>query len=69
MTDPSALTPREREVLALLATGLSNKEIAAALSISCWTVRAQLYRAYDKIGARNRTEAALWALRAGVAQL
>jgi len=53
----ATLTPREQEILALLASGLSNKEIAAKLSISFFTVRAHLMHIYEKLHVRSRTEA------------
>lgn len=51
------LTPREREVLALLAIGRRNAEIAAALSIAERTVEFHVGHLLDKLGARSRTEA------------
>ena len=57
----SALTPRERDVLALLSSGLSNKVIAIRLGISEATVKAHLTRIYQQIGVSDRTQAALWA--------
>ena len=51
------LSAREREVLALLAEGRSNREIAAALSVSLPTVKSHLVRIYAKLGASNRNEA------------
>ncbi len=61
--DTATLTPREREILALLADGLSNKEIAAKLFISFFTVRAHLMHIYEKLHVRSRTEAAAIFLR------
>jgi DNA-binding NarL/FixJ family response regulator len=55
------LTPRERDVLSLLASGLSNKVIAIRLGISEATVKAHLTRVYQQIGVSDRTQAALWA--------
>jgi DNA-binding NarL/FixJ family response regulator len=55
------LTPREREVLALVGAGLSNKVIALRLGISEATVKAHLTRLYQQIGVTDRTQAALWA--------
>lgn len=52
-----SLTPREAEVLAQLATGLSTKEIARNLSLSPETVKDYLDRLYAKLEARNRVEA------------
>jgi DNA-binding NarL/FixJ family response regulator len=51
----SNLTEREREVMSLVAVGLSNKEIARQLELSAGTVRLHLYRVYQKIGVGNRT--------------
>ena len=60
------LTPREREVLALLAGGKANKQIARELGISEKTVKAHLTRVFEAIGVSDRTAAALWAQRHGV---
>lgn len=57
------LTPREGEVLALLADGLPNKLIARRLEISEKTVKAHLTRIFQQIGVTDRTQAALWAQR------
>ena len=57
----SALSDREREVLALLAEGLTNREIAARLFISEKTVRNHVSGVLRKLGFRHRTEAALFA--------
>ncbi len=57
-SETAALSPREQEILALLADGLSNKEIAAKLGISFFTVRAHLMHIYEKLHVRSRTEAA-----------
>lgn len=51
------LTPREVEVLGLLAAGQANKEIARALGVSPNTVKTHLARLYEKLGAASRTEA------------
>jgi DNA-binding NarL/FixJ family response regulator len=62
--DPAAiLTDREREVLRLVGRGLSNKEIGRQLGISEKTVKAHLGAAFQRIGVRDRTQAALWAER------
>ena len=60
-TPATSLTPREREVLALVGAGLSNKVIAIRLGISEATVKAHLTRVYQQIGVTDRTQAALWA--------
>jgi DNA-binding CsgD family transcriptional regulator len=52
-----ALTARELEVLALIATGASNDEIARSLAIAPATVKSHLTRVYRKIGAANRVQA------------
>ena len=66
--DPSieTLTPRERDVLELLAEGLSNKAIAARLQISDQTVKFHVASISGKLGASNRTEAVRRALRRGI---
>jgi DNA-binding NarL/FixJ family response regulator len=57
------LTPRERQVLALLAEGRTNKQIAEALTISSGTVRLHVSNILSKLGVSNRTEAARLALQ------
>lgn len=57
-----SLTNREREVLRLLAEGLSNKDIAQRLYLSVRTVEGHLANVYGKLRVRSRTEAALWAI-------
>jgi ATP/maltotriose-dependent transcriptional regulator MalT len=52
-----ALTSRELEVLRLVAEGLSNRDIAQALTIVEGTVRSHVYNLCQKLGARNRTQA------------
>lgn len=61
-----ALTPRETEVLGLVARGLSNREIAARLVLSEKTVRNHVERTYAKVGATNRVGASLYALERGL---
>lgn len=58
-----ALTRREHDVLAAVARGFSNKEIAASLGLSEYTVRNHLRNIMEKLHLRNRTEAATFALR------
>ncbi len=53
----AALSPREREVLSLVAGGSTNREIAAALGIGAETVKTLLERTFAKLGARRRAEA------------
>lgn len=60
-----ALTPREVEILALLAGGSANKEIAARLGLSVHTVERHLTNLYGKIGVRSRSEATAYALTRG----
>jgi DNA-binding NarL/FixJ family response regulator len=62
----SALSPREREVLALLAEGASNKEIARALALSVHTVKFHIAALNEKLGARSRVEAVAIAIRSGL---
>jgi DNA-binding CsgD family transcriptional regulator len=52
-----AITPRELEILTLIAQGLSNREIATRLYVSENTVKTHCSRAFDKLGARRRTQA------------
>jgi DNA-binding NarL/FixJ family response regulator len=61
------LTRREREVLTLIATGLSNPEIAAQLSVSLNTVERHTVNIYRKLRLRGRAEAVAYAMRAGLA--
>jgi len=61
------LTTRELEVMRLIASGKSNKEIARSLGLSVHTVERHLSNIYGKIGVRGRTEAAAWAIKNGVA--
>jgi DNA-binding NarL/FixJ family response regulator len=60
------LTPREREILAYLARGMSGAQIAAALSISLQTVRTHIRNLLEKLGAHSRLEAVSYALRHGL---
>jgi DNA-binding NarL/FixJ family response regulator len=66
-TRPAAeLTAREQEVLALLAEGLANKQIARRLGIAEKTVKAHLTSVFQSIGVTDRTQAALWARSRGI---
>jgi predicted ATPase/DNA-binding CsgD family transcriptional regulator len=60
------LTPREQQVLSLLARGCSNKEIGAELAISGATARVHVEHILAKLDLRSRTQAAVWALRCGL---
>ena len=57
----AALTPREREVLALVSEGHSNQELARRLWVTEQTIKFHLSNIYRKLGASNRTEASRWA--------
>jgi DNA-binding NarL/FixJ family response regulator len=60
------LTPREREILILVAQGKSNRDIANALVISERTARTHASNVLTKLGLASRTQAALWAIREGL---
>ncbi len=62
----TALTPREREILVLVAHGKSNRDIADALVISERTARSHVSNVLIKLGLASRTQAALWAVREGL---
>jgi DNA-binding NarL/FixJ family response regulator len=66
---PEELTPREIEVLRLLADGLANKDIAANLSISEHTIKFHIHSILGKLGAASRTEAVARGLRSGLIEL
>jgi len=66
---PSPLTPREEEVLQLIADGCSTSEVAANLFISGKTVKNHLASIYEKPEARDRTQAVLSAVRIGIIRL
>lgn len=68
MAVESELSEREREILKLVATGASNKEIAQQLFISPNTVKVHLRNIFSKISVVSRTEATLYALRANIIQ-
>lgn len=62
----TSLTPREREILTLVADGLSNAEIAARLHVGRATVKTHLLHVFDKLGVNDRTAAVVTALRRGM---
>jgi DNA-binding NarL/FixJ family response regulator len=66
---PEPLTPRENEVLQMLASGLANKEIAARLGISEHTVKFHVASILGKLGAASRTEAVSQGIRRGLVLL
>ncbi|HEX8520676.1 MAG TPA: response regulator transcription factor [Tepidisphaeraceae bacterium] len=65
----ATLTPREGEVLHLLADGKSNKEIAAALSITEGTVKLHVNNLFQKLGVQSRTEAMKAAIQRGLIRI
>jgi two-component system, NarL family, response regulator LiaR len=66
---PEALTDREAEVLRLLARGKANKQIASSLHVSEKTVKAHVSSILMKLGVQSRTQAALYAVRAGLVSI
>lgn len=62
------LTDRQREVLALLAEGLTNKEIAQRLALATQTVKNVVTIIYEELGVTNRAGAAAAAVRQGIVQ-
>lgn len=64
--DELGITPRELEILSLIAQGLSNREIAERLFVSENTVKTHCSRAFDKLGARRRTQAVQMGKQLGI---
>lgn len=68
MAQNNTLTPREMEILALIAEGKTNKEIASKLFISVNTVKVHISNIFQKIEVSSRTEATLYAIEKGIIQ-
>jgi DNA-binding CsgD family transcriptional regulator len=66
MATLSDLTPREMEILQLVISGRTNKEIANKIYISQKTVEFHLDRIYTKLGVRTRLMACVWAMQQGI---
>lgn len=66
LAHPSTLTARQQAVLRLVAEGLSNKQIALSLNLRVPTVKTHLFWAMEKLGAENRTQAAVLASQRGL---
>lgn len=69
LSNGSTITPREREILELVASGARNREIAAKLFLSVHTVEYHVTHILQKLGARNRTEASIKAARLGLSSV
>jgi DNA-binding NarL/FixJ family response regulator len=63
---PEALSPRENEVLRLLAGGLTNKQMAQTLEVGEKTIKTQVSRILGKVGVQSRTQPALYVSRIGL---
>src|SRR5262249_13748543 len=66
LTDARKLTPRESEILGMIAEGLGNKEIAWKLKISDHTLKFHIGSIFTKLGAQSRTEAVTLGIRHGL---
>jgi DNA-binding NarL/FixJ family response regulator len=66
VADGQRLTPREAEIVRMIADGLQNKEIAAQLGIGGGTVKVHLHRIYEKLGVDGRVELIFWAQAHGL---
>ena len=64
----AGLTPKEREVVVAIASGLDNAQIAGAMFLSPYTVKTHLNRAMTKVGAKDRAQLVAFAYRAGIAR-
>jgi DNA-binding CsgD family transcriptional regulator len=62
------LTPRETDILRLIAAGLTSREMARRLSLSVRTVGRHITNIYDKIGARGRADATAYAMKHGISE-
>ena len=69
LNSPTPLTHGELEVLILLSQGHTNTEIAGRLSLAVGTIKHTCNRIFQKLGVRNRVEATLWAVRAGLVDM
>jgi DNA-binding NarL/FixJ family response regulator len=66
LAEPDALTDRETEILKLMSSGISNREIAQALQLGDGTVRNHISNIFSKLGVNDRTKAVLYALQRGL---
>lgn len=64
--DDAGLTPREAEIIGLIVSGLSNREIGERLQLSINSVKTYIRSAYRKMGVERRTQAVLWGLDHGI---